>query len=71
MVSRLRTRISAVLFVARDVCYGDEGDEGKTRQETGELNLGLRLAHGKEFMAFQGANTVRGQAKKLFKRLSY
>ena len=68
MVGRLRTRISAVLFVARDVCYGNEG---KTRQETGELNSGLRLAHGKEFMAFQGAKTARGQAKKLFKRLSY
>ena len=63
--------MSAVLFIACDVGYGDEGKLGKKKKKKGgELNLGLRLALGKNWW-FPGAKIVRGEAKKLFKRLSY
>ena len=42
----------------------------KKKKKRGELNLGLRLALGKNWW-FPGAKIVRGEAKKLFKRLSY
>ena len=43
--------MSAVLFIAFDVGYGNEGKRGKKR---GELNLGLRFALRKEWVVFQG-----------------
>ena len=46
VVRRLRKRMSAVLFVACDVSYGEESKHGK--------KSGLRLVHGIKFAAFQG-----------------
>ena len=60
MVRRLRTRMSAVLFIACDVGYGDEGKRGKKK---GRVEFRTAVCSWERMGGFPGAKIVRGEAK--------